>query len=97
MRVGLNMGGGGVEGGLRVGCTHLLTTLISSLSLPSPACLSFSLASASRPLRMGSSKRLLNSWAVPDNKATGMEQKRVRVRVREAAHRGSQHSQNAPS
>lgn len=44
---------------------HLLTMLISSLSFPSPVSLSLSLASASRPLRMGSSKRFLNSWAVP--------------------------------
>lgn len=44
---------------------HLLTILISSLSFSSPVCLSLSLASASRPLRMGSSKRFLNSWAVP--------------------------------
>lgn len=44
---------------------HPLTMLISSLSFSSPLCLSLSLASASRPLRMGSSNLFLNSWAVP--------------------------------
>lgn len=45
---------------------HLLTMLMSSWSFCSPAALSLSLASASRPFRIGISKRFLNSWAVPE-------------------------------
>lgn len=44
---------------------HLFTMLISSLSLSSPFCRSASLASASLPFKMGNSKCLLNSCAVP--------------------------------
>lgn len=83
--------------------SHLLTTLISSVSFSSPACLSFSFASASRPLRIGSSKRFLNSWAVPAIKPEGIrttseEFTTVHVFcVFRAANQGSQRWQNGPS
>lgn len=47
---------------------HLFTMLMSSWSFSSPAALSLSLASASRPFRIGISNRFLNSWAVPERR-----------------------------
>ena len=45
--------------------SHLLTMEASSLSLSSPILVSLSLALASRPRRIGVSKRRLNSEVVP--------------------------------